>query len=201
MHSGNGHNGTSDPHAAAREAMARVTTGDALAFQELYDAHADAVFSVAMSLLRDEHDARDVLQEVFLKVWNASEMYDPVFGKVVSWLLTITRHRCLNRIRSSQRRGAAHDASARDTETLATAPEESGAHLLRRETATAVHTALASLPEEQREAIELSFIHGLTHEEAAARLDAPLGTVKARIRRGLARMKEQLQFIRQHPFP
>jgi RNA polymerase sigma-70 factor, ECF subfamily len=196
MHSGDGHTGSDDLHAAAREAMARVAGGDAAAFQEIYDGHADVVYSVAMNLLRDEGEAQEVLQEVFLKVWNASERYDPVFGRVVSWLITITRHRCLNRIRSRQRRAAAHDAAAQEAGVRADAAEDSAEVLLRRETAVAVKAALEALPPEQAEAIRLAFLHGLTQEETAGRLNAPLGTVKARIRRGLVRMKEQLQFIR-----
>ena len=192
----NGDTGNGDPHAAAREAMASLRGGDAQAFQEVYDAHADVVYSVAMGLLRDEAEASDVLQEVFLKIWNASELYDPVLGKVVSWIITITRHRCLNRLRSGQRRAAAHQALAQEAEPFAEFAESSGDALLRRETAAAVLNALAALPPEQRDAIRLSFLHGLTHEEAAAQLNAPLGTIKARIRRGLARLQEQLRFIR-----
>jgi RNA polymerase sigma-70 factor (ECF subfamily) len=196
MDSADGHTDTPDSHAAAREVMARVAQRDPLAFQELYDSHADIVYSVAMQLLRDEAEAGDLLQEVFLKIWNASELYDPVLGKVVSWIITITRRRCLNRLRSGQRRAAAHRASAEENAASPESGEDSCAALLRAETALAVNAALDSLPPEQSEAIRLSFLNGLTHEETAERLRAPLGTVKARIRRGLARMKEQLQFIR-----
>ena len=196
MDVGNGHDAIMDPHAAAREAMFRVRHGDAQAFQELYDAHADVIYSVAMGLLHDEAEAKDVMQEVFLKIWNASEMYDPVLGKVVAWLIIITRHRCLDRIRSGKRRAAAHLTSAVEMTAHAVSAMDSGELLLRKEAAEAVQTALATLPNEQREAIHFSFLMGLSHEEIAAKLNAPLGTVKARIRRGLARMKEQLLFIR-----
>ena len=176
--------------------MARVQRGDGTAFQELYDAHADVVYSVAMHILADAGDAQDVMQEVFLKIWNASELYDPVFGKVVSWLITITRHRCLNRIRSGKRRSAAYHACAEAEEAGSPCAPDSVELLLRKETAAAVQHALASLPPEQSEAIRLTFLQGLTHEETAQKLNAPLGTIKARVRRGLIRLREQLQFIR-----
>lgn len=192
----NGHAHTPEFHAAARDLMARVVQRDAAAFQELYDTHADTVYSVAMQMLRDEAEAGDLLQEVFLKIWHASEHYDPVLGKVVSWIITITRRRCLNHLRSGQRRAAAYRASAEENASSGESVEDSRDMLLRTETAQAVHAALSALPAEQGEAIRLSFLSGLTHEETAERLNAPLGTVKARIRRGLARMKEQLQFIR-----
>jgi len=185
-----------DAHAAARDLMARVVQRDPAAFQELYDTHADTVYSVARQMLSDEAEAGDLLQEVFLKIWNASEHYDPVLGKVVSWIITITRRRCLNRLRSVQRRAAAYRASAEESASSGDSAENSRDALLRAETARAVHAALSALPPEQGEAIRLSFLSGLTHEETAEQLNAPLGTVKARIRRGLARMKEQLQFIR-----
>lgn len=196
MDAANGHTDTPDSHAVARELMARVAQRDPVAFQELYASHADTVYSVAMQLLRDDAEASDLLQEVFLKIWNASELYDPVLGKVVSWIITITRRRCLNRLRSGQRRAAAHLAAAGDQAVSPDSTEDSCAVLLRAETAQAVQSALEALPAEQCAAIRLSFLSGLTHEETAQRLDAPLGTVKARIRRGLARLKEQLQFIR-----
>ena len=149
-----------------------------------------------MQLLRDEEEAQDVLQEVFLKIWNASELYDPVLGKVVSWIITITRHRCLNRIRSGKRRTTAHLASAEEGNAGGAFAADAAELLLHSEASAAVRDAMAALPPEQSEAIRLSFLTGLTHEETALRLNAPLGTVKARIRRGLARMKEQLHFIR-----
>lgn len=196
MDAANGHSDTPDSHAVAREVMARVVLRDPRAFEELYDSHSDHVYSVALQLLRDEAEAQDLLQEVFIKIWNASELYDPVLGKVVSWIITITRRRCLNRLRSGKRRAVAHEAAAITNAVLSDSAEDSCDVLLRAETASAVSAALDSLPPEQCEAIRLSFFHGLTHEEVAAQLGAPLGTVKARIRRGLARMKDQLQFIR-----
>ena len=191
-----GHAEPPDVHAAARAIMARVAQRDPLAFQELYDLYSGIVYSVAYDLLQNEAEASDIVQDVFLKIWNASELYNPVLGKVVSWIVTITRHRSLNLIRSGQRRARAYQASAGEQSLTSGAVPGSAEVLLRTETAQAVQNALSALPPEQREAISISFLLGLTHEETAARLGEPLGTVKARIRRGLARMKEQLQFIR-----
>ncbi len=174
--------------------MARVREGDEPAFAQIYDLHADIVYSVAMKLLASETAATEVMQEVFCKVWSASRQYDPGLGKVVAWIITITRHQCLNRIRSDQRRENAHrGAAAEENPAAPAAPEDS---LIRRETAAIVRASLDSLPTDQSEAIRLAFLQNLTHESAAAALDVPLGTLKARIRRGLQRLQEQLQFIR-----
>jgi RNA polymerase sigma-70 factor, ECF subfamily len=194
MHHGLLRQDDENSHAAARELMARVQQGDELAFAQLYDLHADVVYSVAMKLLADETAAREAMQEVFCKVWSASRQYDPGLGKVVAWIITITRHQCLNRLRSDQRRETAHRHSAAEQDAVtAAAPED---QLIRRETAAAVRASLASLPPDQSEAIRLAFFQNMTHESAAAALNVPLGTLKARIRRGLLRLQEQLQFIR-----
>jgi RNA polymerase sigma-70 factor, ECF subfamily len=184
-----------DSHAAARDLMARIQQGDRDAFAALYDLCGDVVYSVALKLLADETAAQDVMQEVFCKIWSASHLYDPGLGKVVAWIITITRHLCLNRIRSDQRRANAYRNSAAQPDTQ---PEEPGAAqlLVRQETAAAVHASLQTLPPDQSEAIRLAFFQNMTHESAAAALNVPLGTLKARIRRGLLRLQEQLQFIR-----
>jgi RNA polymerase sigma-70 factor (ECF subfamily) len=174
--------------------MARVQQGDEAAFAQLYDLHADVVYSIAMKLLASETAATEVMQEVFCKVWSASRQYDPGLGKVVAWIITITRHQCLNRLRSDQRRDTAHrHAAAEENTAITPAPED---FLIRHETAAIVRASLESLPPDQGEAIRLAFFQNLTHESAAAALDVPLGTLKARIRRGLQRLQEQLQFIR-----
>jgi RNA polymerase sigma-70 factor (ECF subfamily) len=174
--------------------MARVQQGDQQAFAQLYDLHADVVYSTAMKLLASETTATEVMQEVFCKVWSASRQYDPGLGKVVAWIITMTRHQCLNRIRSEQRRDTAHRRAAAEENTAAAAtPEEP---LIRHETAAIVRASLESLPPDQSEAIRLAFFQNLTHESAAAALNVPLGTLKARIRRGLLRLQEQLQLIR-----
>ena len=178
--------------------MTRVQDRDAAAFQELYDTQSDLVYSVAMKFLADSAAAQDVMQEVFLRIWNAASLYDPGLGRVVSWIVTITRHQCLNRIRSEQRRSAAHHHSAGEAEAQSSQNEvsEPGRVLIQRETAAAVLHSLQSLPPDQSEAIRLAFFQNMTHESAASLLNVPLGTLKARIRRGLLRLQEQLQFVR-----
>lgn len=178
--------------------MARVRNKDAAAFQELYDTHSDLVFSVAMKILADPAAAQDVMQEVFLRIWNAAALYDPALGRVVSWIVTITRHQSLNRIRSEQRRSTAHHHSASEAgaELAHNDAAEPGRLLIQSETAAAVQNSLQSLPPDQSEAIRLAFFQNMTHESAASLLNVPLGTLKARIRRGLLRLQEQLQFVR-----
>ena len=184
-----------DSHAAARDLMVRVQKGDRAAFAGLYDLYSGLVYSVAMKFMEDEAAAQDVMQEVFCKIWSASSLYDPELGKVAGWIITMTRHFCLNRIRSENRRASAYRHAEAQPDT---APEEPGAadFLIRRETAAAVHASLEILPPDQSEAIRLALFQNMTHESAAAALNVPLGTLKARIRRGLLRLQEQLQFIR-----
>lgn len=175
--------------------MARVQQGDRDAFAGLYDLYAGTVYSVAIRLLGESAAAQDAVQEIFARIWSAAARYDAELGKVASWIVTITRNHCLNRIRSEQRRDSAHRAAAVQSEAIA--PAENAGHLIiRQETAAAVRASLASLPADQSEAIRLAFFQNHSHETAAAALNVPLGTLKARIRRGLLRLQEQLQFIR-----
>lgn len=197
MHHGFDHTGE-DSHAALRDLMMRVQQKDTTAFESLYDQLSDTVYSIAMKYLTDPVAAQDVLQEVFVRLWEQPQAYNPALGKVVAWMVTLTRNHCLNRIRSEQRRSSAHVRSA--VECSATAPlATSGAavnSLLEKEKASEVHEALRLLPPDQAEAIRLAFFNNMTHESAAASLQVPLGTLKARIRRGLQRMREELQHRR-----
>jgi RNA polymerase sigma-70 factor (ECF subfamily) len=149
--------------------MARVASLDRAAFGQIYDRYAGLLFSVALRVLRHDKDAEDVVQEVFV------------------------RHRAIDRLRSVRRHyEVVHEISeAPDLESAdstAWLPEVDGA-----ERSIVVRSALQKLPAEQREAIEFAFFGGLTHEEIATRLQQPLGTIKARIRRGMLKLRDSLE--------
>lgn len=173
--------------------MARVASLDRAAFGQIYDRYAGLLFSVALRVLRHDKDAEDVVQEVFLQIWNKAASYDSSLGQPSSWFVTMVRHRAIDRLRSVRRHyevvheiSEAPDLSANDS--TAWLPEVEGA-----ERSIAVKSALQQLPAEQRESIEFAFFGGLTHEEIAARLAQPLGTIKARIRRGMLKLRDSLE--------
>jgi RNA polymerase sigma-70 factor (ECF subfamily) len=173
--------------------MERIRGGDRPAFVALYDRLSSLLFSVAARVLGDRREAEDVLQEIMLVIWNKSGDYDPELGSVSSWAVTLIRNRALDRLRARTRRLRLIEEvalMAEEPEADATAPVNEWIH--GHERAQLLRSAMQELPSEQRVAIELAFFTGLTQSDIAARLQQPLGTVKARIRRGMLRLREQL---------
>jgi RNA polymerase sigma-70 factor, ECF subfamily len=164
--------------------MSRVKGRDPRAFEALYDAHHRLVYGVAFRMLSDRSAAEDLTQTVFLKVWNAPNLFRG--GNLAAWLVRVTRNGALDILRSR--------ASRSEAELPEALPEEESLEdvTFARMDAQRVRTALATLPAEQREPIELGFFGGITHEEIARRSGAPLGTVKTRIRSGLRKLRSAL---------
>lgn len=171
----------------------RIRGGERAAFVAFYDRYSPLLLSVAARVLGERKEAEDVLQEVMLVIWNKSGDYNPQLGTLSSWAVAVTRNKALDRLRARTRR-------LRLIEDAATLAEDSGATsypsaneiLHGRERAELLRDAMQALPEEQRMAIELAFFRGLSQSDIAARLQQPLGTIKARIRRGMLRLREQL---------
>ena len=161
---------------------------DALA--EAYLRHAGAVFALARRVLQESAAAEEVVQEVFLRLWNAPERFDPERGALRSFLLTQAHGRAVDVLRSdtSRRRREEREAVA-DT---ATGGYDVEPEVLDLSVADRVKGAVGSLPDAERQAIELAYFGGMTYQQVAAALGAPEGTVKTRIRTGLRRMREEL---------
>jgi len=182
-----------DAHAPlAEDLLASIARRDAHALSQLYDRFSHALRGIAIRVLADEAEADDVLQEVFLKVWDHAPHYAPEQGSPATWLITIARNSALNRLRSRQRKLAALERAAAQPPPGPGADPSAYECLVSAERAAEVRQALAELPEEQRVPLELAYLHGLTYEEVAARLGHPLGSVKSRLRRGMARMRTYL---------
>ena len=173
--------------------LRRISEQDHRAVAEFYDQIASVLFSTAIRILRDNHDAEEIIQEVFLQVWNKAGDFDPALGTPLHWTLAITRHRCIDRLRSRQRRSRLVEEMTEQAETAAGASAHSSEAMLNTAELAAVHEAVKMLPDEQRVPIELAFFSGLSHGEIAESLREPLGTVKARIRRGMMKLREHLK--------
>jgi RNA polymerase sigma-70 factor (ECF subfamily) len=182
---------------ADREMIARVGRGDQNAFSALYDRLSGPLYSLALRMLGDVADAQEALQDVFVQIWSRAKTYDPEQSSVFSWSVLLTRSRIIDRLRARDRRLRVVAASTDNAESLlqpsyASAVESAADTVDKNDEAARVRSILNNLPSEQREAIELAFFTHLTHPEIAARLGQPLGTVKARIRRGLLKLRERL---------
>lgn len=157
-----------------------------LRLEELYETHHRVVVGLAFNLLHDREDAEDVAQDVFLAAWRSGASYTPARGSVRTWLLSMVRHRCIDHLRARARR--AHTRSAelivhQDAHGSASEAIESA------DSAAVLVFLHDRLPDEQRQAVELAYFHGLSQTEIANLLDLPLGTVKGRIRNALVRLR------------
>jgi RNA polymerase sigma-70 factor, ECF subfamily len=173
--------------------LRRMAAGETAACGELYDRFSRPLHAVALRILRDEKEAEDIVQEVFLALWEKAATFSSERGSAFGWAVTFTRNRAIDRARNRRRRAELLDASAgRHAAPMPAAAAQADEALLARETAGAVRAAVSRLPDEQQRALELAFFGGLTQQEIADQLHEPLGTVKARIRRGLLRLRDLL---------
>jgi RNA polymerase sigma-70 factor (ECF subfamily) len=165
--------------------IARMARGDEAALSALYDRYAPAAFALALRVTGDRSEGEDVVQAVFLRLWQVAGRFDAERGTVSSWLLTSIRHESIDRIRRRQ----AHDRAIRRS-----APEASTGSEPARDTDTTkrLRAAVQSLPTDQREAVELAYFEGWSQSEIAERLGQPLGTIKTRLRLGMMKLREQL---------
>lgn len=159
------------------------------ALAEAYRRHAGAVYGLARRLLQVDSLAEEVVQEVFLRLWNHPDRYDPARGTLRSFLLAHTHGRAVDMLRSE---GARRQREEREARITAEAGYDIDHEVWDVATAERVRSALDALPEGERAAIELAYFGGLTYREAASRLGAPEGTVKSRIRTGLKRLRGEL---------
>jgi len=190
---------TRDPAVDIR-LIQRIATRDEAALAELYDRHSRNAYAVILRILGSPSDAEEVLQETFVRVWSRAETYDALLGSPGAWLTRIARHRAIDRLRARRVRGAISsqlavnaDGDAASVSVDARMHETPQTMLEGRATAGAVQTALAALAPRQRALIEAAFFEGYTHSELATRFGVPLGTVKTRIRTGLAVMRDRLE--------
>ena len=182
-----------DDRAIELDLLARVAKRERAAFEQLYARYSNILYATAMKFLKQDADAQDVVQDVFIQIWDKAKLYDPTKGKPLTWALTMTRNRSIDRIRAIQRRTRLRD----DFESETVADESAGVRealfeVDASEKSQILRDAVGRLAPEQRKVIELAFFGGLTQSEVADRLGEPLGTVKARARRGLMKLKEIL---------
>jgi RNA polymerase sigma-70 factor, ECF subfamily len=176
---------------ADEDVMQLVRRGDARGFEVIYERHSSAAFSLAYRMMGTRSAAEDVTQDAFLSMWRSGARYDRARGSVRTWVLGIVHHRAIDALR----RATVHDrrrAGDEGIEERFEARERTDVEAARREEAGAVRNALGSLPADQCQVIELAYFGGFTHTEIAEMLDAPVGTIKGRMRLGLKKMRAQL---------
>jgi RNA polymerase sigma-70 factor (ECF subfamily) len=171
------------------ELLAAMARGDEQALGHLYDRYRIILFSLIQRILHSRAEAEDVLQEVFLQAWQRARDFDEGRGRVFTWLVTLSRSRAIDRLRSLGARERLATASAREaTDEVGDAVDDA----ILAEQSAVVRVALKALPEEQRQVLLLAYFEGFTQSEIAGRLSTPLGTVKTRMRSGMIKLRELL---------
>ncbi|MDF1862431.1 MAG: sigma-70 family RNA polymerase sigma factor [Verrucomicrobiales bacterium] len=169
-----------------------IANGDRQCFRSLHDRYDGLLFTTIQKVLNDREDSEEVLQEVLSSLWRKAHLYQKGRGRPVTWLASMARNRAIDRLRAKQRQSKLKAAYSDEIEvnprgsTGISGPEST----IRRDNCEVVRSAVMELTDVQREAIEKVYFEGLTQQEIADQLGQPLGTVKARIRRGLAKLRK-----------
>lgn len=189
------HDSTGEPGALTDEAlMALVAGGDSRALASLYDRYSRTVYGLSLRILASAEHAEDVVQEAFWRVWNRSATFQASNGQFAPWLFGIARNLCIDELRRRQARPAT--ARGGDEQVLLSIPDarpDVEDLTWEAERRRLIVGALADLPADQRQVIELAYFGGLSQREIADQLSSPLGTVKTRIRLALQKLKGVLQ--------
>jgi len=167
--------------------LVRIGRKDEEALSALYDRYSGLVYSEAKRILRDAGTAEEILQDLFFQVWRTSQSFDPARGSLAGWLLVAARHRAISKLR--QRSGAAEELDENGVAFRVDVESLAAQNLLLGK----VKGVMASLPENQREALECAYFEGMSHTEIAAKTGQPLGTVKTRIRSAMDMLKRVLR--------
>jgi RNA polymerase sigma-70 factor (ECF subfamily) len=180
--------------------LQRIAARDEVALAEFYDRHSRLAYSLIMRIVSSPSDAEEVLQETFVRVWSRADTYDALLGAPATWLMRIARNGAIDRLRACRVRAdiavkLALDAGDHPRHSELVTRDTPDTVLENHRTAGAVRTALAALSPEQRALIEAAFFEGYTHSELATRFGLPMGTVKTRIRLGLAAMRGRLEQV------
>jgi RNA polymerase sigma-70 factor (ECF subfamily) len=176
---------------ADEDLMSLVRGADAQAFAVIYERHSGPAFALAYRMVGTRGMAEDVVQESFLALWRSAQRYDAARGSVRTWTLGIVHNRAIDALRRSmvhERRRASDEGLDRVLE----AEERTDVEAFRNDDAGFVRRALGTLPGEQRRVLELAYFSGFTQTEIAEAIDAPLGTVKGRMRLGLRKLRHEL---------
>ena len=180
------------PQLSDTELVRATARGDEKSFAALYDRYGSILFGLLLRILHSRPEAEDVLQEVFLQVWQRAADFDDTRGRPFTWLVTLARSRAIDRLRANESRSRTATTAAREVPVEEATDSDAIDEVLRSEQGEMVRRALSELPVEQRRALILAYFEGLTQSEIAARLGEPLGTIKTRTRAGLIKLRDLL---------
>lgn len=170
--------------------MARIAAGEREALRQLYQATSAKLFGVCLRILSDREESEDVLQDVYVTIWRRADRFDGARASVMTWVSTIARNRAIDRLRA---RGPMAYAEPVDELEIPDGADSAESLLVAAGDRNRLHGCMSELDDRTQSVIRTAFFDGVTYEALAKRMDAPLGTVKSWIRRGLAKLKGCLQ--------
>jgi RNA polymerase sigma-70 factor (ECF subfamily) len=178
-----------DMSRSLEDMLVAVAGGDRSAYSRLYDEVADTVYGLAKKVVVDPSRAQEIAQDVMFEVWQKADRFDPTRGSAITWIAVMTRRRAIDVVRSSE---SSRNREERVTTEPGAQPDPVGEQIVDHDEHDRIRQAMSSLTDLQREALELAFFKDLSHTQVAEALQAPLGTVKTRIRDGLKRLSAEM---------
>ncbi|MEM9299078.1 MAG: sigma-70 family RNA polymerase sigma factor [Bacteroidota bacterium] len=176
------------------EIIARITSGDSEAIAFLYDRYSTPLYSIAYKIVRHPEETEEIIQDVYLTIWNKSATIDFTKSKLFTWMVRVTRNKCIDRLRQKQRlqKFKASDDVNAQIEELIDSRNTAIHHTYQKEKAEEVVQAVKQLNEKERHTIELAFFKGLSHRQISEREQESLGTIKSRIRYALQKLRNKM---------
>jgi RNA polymerase sigma factor (sigma-70 family) len=177
----------------------RIAAGETEALGELYDRYASMAIATALRVVGSREEAEDVVHDAFVAVWRKIGRFDAGRGSLRAWLMTVVRNRAIDRVRARRTSMDVDDADERSL--LRTGPNPTWEEALTRASADDLRAAMASLPDEQRRALELAYFGGYTYREVAQMTGVPAGTANGRLRLALGKLRDALAGTAAAPLP
>lgn len=178
-----------------QELMQRIKNRDEEALKQLYDRYERPIYSFAYRMVRDAMMAEEVVQELFLRIWNAAERYEGSNGKLTSWMFTLTRNITIDLLRKKRSRTPQQTAEADQLQWVADDRVDTAGEVEKRWMGEQVKAALQDLNRDQQQVMEWIYYQGYTQQEVADRHEIPLGTVKSRVRLALKQLGQRLGHV------
>jgi RNA polymerase sigma-70 factor (ECF subfamily) len=180
------------------ELMQGIQQGEADALSELYDRYNGIIKALILRVIHNEAEADDLLQEIFMEIWNQAKNFSAQKGKPLGWMVTLARRRAIDGLRKKQAYARAEERLQSETEQQPEAwmHNTTETEISRGDTRELIRKVIDSLPLPQQEAVELAFFQGMSQREIAAKTNTPLGTVKTRLELGLKKIYDGLKELR-----
>jgi RNA polymerase sigma-70 factor, ECF subfamily len=175
--------------------LQRVARRDREAFAQLYERYSGILYSTVWRIVGNSEEAEDILKEVFLQIWDRAAKYNPFLGEPFNWALGLARNRAIERLRSGKRSFRFIEEVGVESDGSDPAPASRPHEVFTYRQTKSICAAVSALPLEQRQAIEMAFLGGLTQNEIAAALDQPPETIRARVREGMLKLRDALRGI------